>query len=238
MLWRRLLLWRPRCGGHTVAGTAVAGLGLRVVVITSGHSTQSRHRRSQRHQRHLCVFSCGGFSCGVVRSGPQADRANRLWRHAHQSQQGVCQCERLPGKVEQVVPPLMRPFEPRIRGVGGGWTVRQAHPTGARLVLSAHQSLHPGRHTNRSHHRVLCTVVRYPQRRTCPTRSALHSLINVFADRHPAFLPIDARPPHDHHPVSGEEPRMRGRPGCMRACPPCRQRRQLRCLRESSLRQW
>ena len=85
---------------------------------------------------------------------------------------------------------------------------------------------------SRAHRRVLCAVARHPERRTCSTRSALHYFILVFADRHPASDPTDARLPHDHHPDQWEEPRMRGRPGCMRACHPVDSVRQLRCLRE------
>eukprot|EP00966_Prymnesium_polylepis_P247739 5728678-Prymnesium_polylepis.1 len=53
--------------------------------------------------------------------------------------------------------------------------------------------------------------------RTHSTCTALAYFVSVLADRRPSLFPIDARPPHDHHPVFGEEPRMRGRPGCMRA---------------------
>ena len=102
--------------------------------------------------------------------------------------------------------------------MGGGWAVRQAEllrgspwtachctPVGTQTGLTAVCS---------------CAVVRHPDRRTRSTRSALHYFILVFADRRPASYPTDARLPHDHHPAQGEEPRMRGRPGCMRACHP------------------
>ena len=104
--------------------------------------------------------------------------------------------------------------------MGGGWAVRQAELLRGSPWPSAYLSLHSGEHTNRSHRRVLCAVARHPERRTCSTRSALHYFILVFADRRPASYPTDARLPHDHHPAQGEEPRMRGRPGCIRACHP------------------
>jgi hypothetical protein len=210
-----------------VASPAVAWVGQRVLVVDGGAVAAISSS---------CSPSCAGRSSSSVGRLHFFLLRLLLWRlllwrrlrQHHRVQQGRT----------EVVPPPIRPFEPRIRGVGGGWAVRQAEPLRGSPWPSACLSLHPGGHTNRSHRRVLCAVARHHERRTCSTRPALHYFINVFADRHPAFLPIDARPPHDHHPVSGEEPRMRGRPGCMRACPPCRQRRQLRCLRESSLRQW
>ena len=112
LLWRlllwRLLLWRLllRHGGGLAGALEAHGgagdSGRRRLLAPAAPAVSERHGATGVFS--CGVFSCGGFSCGVGYGS--AIVYGKI-------EQRLCHCP-------------LRPLEPRIRGVGGGWAVRQA----------------------------------------------------------------------------------------------------------------